>query len=257
MTPIYGAHSHNPQSTSMALPPNCTLVEYAGVKLLVNVGLDSSSETIDPANDQQQLPIPQDIDAILLCDATLESLGGLPKYVSPKNCPNIPPIYATYPVIQLGPMTLYDYHANVSLDGRNPGFTLDDVDALFTTAPHRDAEDENNGTFKGRFHTLKYSQSIPLTTDKSVTLTPHRSGHVVGGAYWILQRVADETAIVIALTYNPAKELHLDASTLLEYGGAPDVFVTRPGGLGGKLRVLYSGAYRTKSSQYGSLLYIF
>jgi len=285
------------------------------VKLLVNVGLDdacvaasssstssnvSSTTTIDTSADFNGAAssIPKDVDAVLLCDATLESLGGLPSYFSylrshnnqRKHGRKLPTIYATYPILQLGPMTLYDYHSNVSLDGKNPGFTLDDVDTIFTTNPHADAipgptitttttdvsgidatnatttttinSNNNNSTTAAAaaaaaatttltngtkssttvlFQTVKYSQCIPLTADGAVTLTAHRSGHVIGGAYWILQRVADETTVVIAPTYNPAKELLLDASTLLQDGyGAPDALVTRPGGAGGKLRTLYS-----------------
>ena len=46
----------------------------------------------------------------------------------------MPLIYATFPTLKMGQMNLYDHHANVGLDGGDPGFTLSDVDALFSLA---------------------------------------------------------------------------------------------------------------------------
>lgn len=107
-------------------------------------------------------------------------------------------------------MTLWDHHAHISLDGGRPPFTLEQVDVAIA-----------------RMQTVKYSQSISLG---GLSLTAHRAGHVVGGAFWLLSRLQDETNVVVTSTYSIAKEQHLDSSTLLKYGATPDVLVTRPGG---------------------------
>lgn len=277
VTPLYGAESHHPDSKLVgALPPNSTVVEYAGVRLLVNVGSGSNQEL-------DQLSKLTQVDAILICDATMESLGGLPKAFPPTSKSSIPPIYATYPTLQLGPMTLYDHHANISLDGGNPGFSLDDVDALFAPSGNtalseerssnktsneteedvagiaESGQDSSNSkatnTNKAYINTLKYSQSILLTPKRTkqqkesqtptLSITPHRSGHVIGGAYWVLQRLSDETTIVVCPggAYNPSRELHLDSSTMALHARAPDAMIIRPGGMGGgTLGSLYRGS---------------
>jgi Cft2 family RNA processing exonuclease len=325
VTPLYGAESHHPDSKLVgALPPNGTLVEYAGVRLLVNVGSGSGESLTDKVLEQVHH---HNIDAILLSDSTMESLGGLPRHFAPskqqskkgettasnkKKKIHIPPIYATYPTLQLGPMTLYDHHANISLDGGNPGYSLDDVDALFApsesnvnstsseeqededaTAMDVDADEDMNGNVLGEhddeeamnakkkaknanrtyIRTLKYSQSIllapkskkrstkagaslqikkqsnsnePVTQQvPTLSITPHRSGHVIGGAYWVLQRLSDETTIVLCPSgaYNPSRELHLDSSSMSLHARAPDAMVIRPGGMGGGLLgSLYKGS---------------
>ena len=90
-----------------------------------------------------------DVDAILLTDSSLQSIGGLPRYfgrddynintinnnTSKKGVPakrKRPPIYATFPTVKMGQMNLYDHHANVSLDGGNPGYSLSSIDDLFS-----------------------------------------------------------------------------------------------------------------------------
>jgi len=40
VTPIYGSKRSN--SNSMSLSPRCTLIDYGGLKILVNVGFDES-----------------------------------------------------------------------------------------------------------------------------------------------------------------------------------------------------------------------
>jgi len=88
------------------------------VRLLVNVGSGSNQEL-------DQLSKLTKVDAILICDVTMESLGGLPKAFPPTSKTSIPAIYATYLTLQLGPITLYDHHANISLEAGNLGFSLD------------------------------------------------------------------------------------------------------------------------------------
>jgi Cft2 family RNA processing exonuclease len=140
----------------------------------------------------------------------------------------VPPIYATFPTVKMGQMTLYDFHANLSLDGTKPPYTLEEMDRAFTY-----------------LRTIKYSQTLLLpnpqqqqqrrrrhTNDNPrLAVTAYHAGHVVGGSFLVFRRLQDETSVVFtASTYHIAKELHLEASTLLKYGSTPDVLVTHPGG---------------------------
>ena len=184
VTPLYGSHGHHPASASLSIPPSSNLLEYGGVRVLVNVGWDESYPVPDfdrlRAGDAgaggrgtPPLRLPK-VDAILLTDSTLAGLGGLPMYLgrraraaaaaadavaagdgkgkgkgpaTPDLAP-IPPIYGTYPTLKMGQMTLYDHHATLCLDGRDPGFDLSDVDELFSEGV--------------RFFPLKFSQALQL-----------------------------------------------------------------------------------------------
>ena len=145
-------------------------------------------------------------------------------------------------------MSLYDHHASLSLDGVHPGYSLEDVDAVFG---------------KDSFLTLKYSQTVYLPLDedeysynnnnggikqskinsskknKLLAITPYLSGHVVGGCFWVLKQLSDDTEVVLAPTYHHAKEKHLSGSTLHKFGLNADAMVTLPGGPRGLLAKLY------------------
>ena len=289
VTPIYGSslsssssnNDDNPLEWLSSPVPSCTLVEYAGVRLLLNVGWDESLPSATSTKSTIPNNLPDGIDAILLCDSTLSSLGGLPKYFTaskkskraraPRSSneennqqqgdggssnmkrQRNPPFLATYPTVKMGQMTMYDHHASLSLDGANPGYSLEDVDAVFS---------------KDSFHTLKYSQTVYLpledgddtmdgnamdidstnqkqkltnskTSNKSLAITPHLSGHVVGGCYWVLKQLSDDTEIILAPTYHHAKEKHLAGSTLHKFGLNADALLTMPGGPRGLLGKLY------------------
>ena len=258
VTPLYGSCGHHPNSESIALPPTSTLIEYGGVKVLVNVGWDESFSAAtgsgggDDGNGNASIP-PRALpaaDVVLITDSTLPALGGLPIYYGKSSRrqgqADVPPIYGTYPTVKMGQMTVYDLHATASLDGGDPGFTLGDVDGLFGSES---------------FRTLKYSQTLTMTDrgrahdpndpesgKPALGITPHRAGHVVGGVFWVLRRLADETEVVVAPTYHHARERHLDSATLHKFGAAADVLITRPGGPGGPLGGLYSaGRVRRKA----------
>ena len=217
-----------------------------------------------------EFPWLPDHDCVLLTDSTLQSMGGLPLYYQqqqqkqeerrqerrrqkgsepvPSNATSssahadededhlgeaawLPPIYATFPIVKMGQMTLYDYHATICLDGGRPPFTLSLIDNAIAA-----------------IQSIKYSQPIllspSLSTNSSVpannssnataaatlTVMAHRAGHCVGGSFFVLQRVQDETTVVLTKTYYMGKELHLDSSTLLKHATTPDVLVTYPGG---------------------------
>ena len=271
---------------------------------------DADAAKDDKDNKSTTTTIPEilpDVDAILLCDSTLPSLGGLPRYFgaskvskrgrAPRPLSVLPttaaaaaaatttttkkqrnpPFLATYPTVKMGQMTLYDHHASLSLDGCHPGYSLEDVDAVFS---------------KDSFHTLKYSQTVYLplesgddgyvagddvdindgnvngdgtgmdinvdtttsttihvgtkqtlghskSSKKLVAITPHLSGHVVGGCYWVLRQLSDDTEIILAPTYHHAKERHLAGSTLHKFGVNADALLTTCGGPRGLLGKLY------------------
>ena len=201
-------------------------------------------------------------DCLVLTDSSLESMGSLPLYVegmkrafqkrrkreratssanagqqqsqqrrgsarkveSDQNI--VLPIYATFPTVKMGQMSLYDHHANISLDGGSPPYTLEEMDMAIAM-----------------LQTIKYSQILTLPngsalsstsigdTKPRLSITAHRAGHVVGGAFYKLQRLRDETSVIVTgNAYHIAKELHLDACTLLKNGTGTDVLITRPGG---------------------------
>eukprot|EP00934_Nitzschia_sp_Nitz4_P004338 Nitzschia sp. Nitz4//scaffold138_size62050//1928//4771//NITZ4_006381-RA/size62050-processed-gene-0.43-mRNA-1//1//CDS//3329535746//4328//frame0 len=228
VTPIYGSQW---QDQGPASSGSCTLVEYANVRVLINVGgpvslaesgTTTSTSPTGTVFDYSTLP---DHDCLVLSDSTLESLGGLPLY-----CQAHPdkPVLATFPTVKMGQMTLWDWHAHICLDGGKPPFTLEQMDVAIA-----------------QLTTIKYSQAIVLPNGSSnsgsgsgsgttatprLSITAHRAAHVVGGAFWVLQRLQDETVVVVTSTYSIAKELHLDSSTLLKHATTPDVLVTRPGG---------------------------
>lgn len=184
VTPLYGSTGHERNAKSMAPPPSCTLIEYGGIKILVNVGLDESTYGTSTLSSLLDVPSPsrsssssisstsistarqeslnrirsalESIDAVLLTDSSLQSLGGLPLLYGTSDSSssgrrNIPwriqpPIYATYPTVKMGQMNLYDHHANISLDGGNPGYSLSDVDALFSPVVYqRGMESQSTG----------------------------------------------------------------------------------------------------------------
>jgi cleavage and polyadenylation specificity factor subunit 2 len=254
VTPIYGSRWEEQGSATLG---SCTLVEYAGVRVLVNVGgpFTAVVQAGDGGEEERTMPPLPDHDCLLLTDSTLEHMGNLPLYCKQQRqlqqqqqqqqmideddghvtMPPLKPIYATFPTVKMGQMALYDYHANLCLDGGCPPFTLEEMDSAIA-----------------QLQTIKYSQTIHLPLDNDLggvnntsrntkgknykkpkpqlAITAHRAGHVVGGAFYVMQRVQDETAVVMTATYHIAKELHLESSTLLQHGATPDVLITHPGG---------------------------
>lgn len=182
----------------------------------------------------ESLPPLPDHQALIVSDSTLGSMGGLPLYY--QQFPT-KPIFATFPTVKMGQMTLYDQHASLCLDGSRPPFSLEQLDSAAAA-----------------LQTIKYSQTVtisdPNTGQPALSITAQRAGHVVGGAFFVLQRLVDETIVVLTSTYHVARELHLDSSTLLKYGATPDVLVTYPGGPAmGQLSQLYGGSTKPLMQQ--------
>ena len=214
VTPIYGSTGHHPSSKSIALPPSCTLIEYGGIRLLVNVGHDESSiysnfnaranveddENEIEKDDDTFMELPQ-VDAVLITDSSLQSLGGLPLHYgqesyksrherkkkdkrkkrknmamvnedeegldSYENVTNVTQIYATFPTIKMGQMTLYDHHANICLDGGNPGYSLQDIDSLFASARYYQQPHSNVSSSLNQSNTNQMSTSNAVVADAS------------------------------------------------------------------------------------------
>lgn len=316
VTPLYGSRW---EKSGASRSGSCTLVEYADVKVLVDVGLrncnnnttfhadESNDDSEEVGSRSQSLLQPHSRsnlpysfweslpphDCLVLTDSTLESMGSLPLYVegmrrafqkrrrgegnanantnsnasqqqqrrgsarkteSSNETNFFLPIFATFPTVKMGQMSLYDHHANLSLDGGSPPYTLEEMDGAIAM-----------------LRTIKYSQTLtlpliesptdPLATlsttanaKSAVTVTPrlsvtaHRAGHVVGGAFYKLERLRDETSVVVTgNAYHIAKELHLDACTLLKNGTGADVLVTRPGG---PAFPLVNGLYSTSNTSH-------
>jgi cleavage and polyadenylation specificity factor subunit 2 len=301
VTPIYGSSlsstskpdDDDPMEWLSSPVPSCTLVEYAGMKLLLNAGWDETLPAATSVSDvnnnnnnnnnttnkiiPNELP---DVDAILITDSTLSSLGGLPMYFgaskhdrrgrSPRSLTQHndakgeggnqdkkrnPPFLATYPTVKMGQMTLYDHHASLSLDGTHPGYSLDDVDAVFGEEsvitlkysqtlylPLDDEDGHTDDIGGGGTSTTKQQQQKQKnskTSNKLLSITPHLSGHVVGGCYYVLKQLADDTEVILAPTYHHAKEKHLAGSTLHKFGVNADALLTMPGGARGLLGKLY------------------
>ena len=250
--------------------------------MLVNVGYDESmgmtmgghGDTPHANSNAPPLVLPQ-VDAVLLTDSSLHAIGGLPRYFGSTHTTTStsavatkrPPIYATFPTVKMGQMNLYDHHANISLDGGNPGYSLSDVDTLFSPFvdlhlqqpdvslinANGDGDAEDPNSIKGgggpstptptQIQTMKYAQTIiindPTTNKPAIAITPQRAGHLTGASYYTLKRLTDETEVVVAPIYHHAKEKHLDSSTLYKYATACDVLITTCGGPGAALGSLY------------------
>jgi cleavage and polyadenylation specificity factor subunit 2 len=189
VTPLSGSRW---SEEGQALEPDCSLIEFSDCRILCNLGALPPEEELPPH------------DCVFITDSTLQSLGALPMYRGTA------PIYATFPTVKMGQMTLYDHHAALSMDGVRPPFTLEELDAAVSAVI-----------------CIKYSQSIHIG---NLSITAQRAGHVVGGAFYTFQRVIDETVVLFTATYNMARELHLDSSTLLKQS-KPDALITRPGGI--------------------------
>lgn len=212
VTPLYGSVGHHPSCPITSVVPISCIVEYGSFRILVDVGWDESTMSFYKSFPLNVADL--HVDCILLCNSTLSSIGGLPLLYTEykKKYLTFPTVYCTFPTVKMGQMTLYDLHANLCLDGGKVGFDLEDVDEVFS-----------------RVETLKYSQSVVL--EKKLSVCSHRSGCVVGGSFWILKRLVDETEVVICPMYNHVKETHLASSDLLKFS-APDVLITTPGGPG-------------------------
>lgn len=177
----------------------------------------------------------------------------------------VPPIFATFPTVKMGQMSLYDYHANISLDGCKPSFTLEEMDrsislirtikysqTLSLPFPLMEAPPSPfvSKTINNNSNNKKDEKGNNISSKPRLAITAHMAGHVVGGAFYKFVRLRDETSVVITHVYHIARELHLDAATLLRDGSGVDVLITYPGGSAScpLINTLYSTNSNSNSS---------
>ena len=302
VTPIYGSQFN---IYGEAEEPTCTLVEFSNCRIIVNMGYNptywntihttaTSTNTISNNNSagenetiikRNQLP---DHDCVFIMNSTWQCLGGLPIYYEymqqlyqQNMITNIPPIYTTYPTIKMGQMTIYDYHATLAMDG-NTGipYTLSAIDNVFSSiipikynqhiyiSPSLSTSNSTSatGNESQHQHASKNIVAAPGSTAPQLSVTAHRAGYVVGAAYYVFQRLIDETIVLYTdSTYHMSKELHLEACTLLQSTAAsstststttilPDVLITRPGGPAFRqFRALYTNQMHSSSNNINSL----
>ena len=228
-----------------------------------------------------------DHDCVFILNSTWQCLGGLPIYYEYMQqlyqqnlITNIPPIYTTYPTIKMGQMTIYDYHATLAMDG-NVGipYSLSAIDNVFasmipikynqhiyitpSSTNNKESQQQQFATNMSTTTTITTSTTSSTTTSippniPQLSVTAHRAGYVVGAAYYVFQRLMDETIVLYTDSmYHMSKELHLEACTLLQSTTStmtsstilPDVLITRPGGPAFRqFRALYTNHHQSSSS---------
>ncbi|KAG0235113.1 cleavage and polyadenylation specificity factor subunit 2, partial [Mortierella sp. GBA43] len=115
--------------------------------------------------------------------------------------------YATFPVVDMGRLTLYDVWQSKRATEDFTTFNLEDIDQAFEA-----------------ISCLRYHQPIELSGKcKGITITASSAGHTVGGTVWKISK--DTESILYAVDYNHRKDKHLDGTVLLQSdGNAPQEF---------------------------------
>lgn len=226
ITPLYGGRTDSGA---------CTLLEVGGARILLDAGASlwsaSAEETAYIRKLASDLVSAGGVDAILLSHADLHHIGGLPIIAGRQGVQNVP-IICTVPVAKFSQLALYDYAANLVMEGENTvlPYEYDDVDHAF-----------------GHLISLKYSQLINLpgvrsNSDKrqTVTVCAIPSGRTLGGAIWRIR--CGPAEIVYAMDINLRKEVVLDGASMDLLPTAPTLLITeaacasRSSGAAGKKR---------------------
>ncbi|KAK3819700.1 MAG: beta-lactamase-like protein [Benniella sp.] len=192
-TPLSGAKSES------AL---CYLLEIDEAKILLDCGWNDAFNV----DDLRQLKrIAKNVDACLLSHSTLHHIGALAyarSYMGLRA-----QTYATFPVVDMGRLTLYDIWQSKRATEDFTTFNLEDIDQAFEAIT-----------------CLRYHQPIELSGKcKGITITASSAGHTVGGTVWKISK--DTESILYAVDYNHRKDKHLDGTVLLQPdGNAPQEF---------------------------------
>ncbi|KAK3845194.1 MAG: beta-lactamase-like protein, partial [Linnemannia gamsii] len=149
--------------------------------------------------------VAKDVDACLLSHATLHHLGALAyakSYLGLRA-----QTYATFPVMDMGRLSLYDSWQSKRATEDFTTFNLEDIDQAFEAIT-----------------CLRYQQPTELAGKcKGITITASSAGHTVGGTIWKISK--DTESILYAVDYNHRKDKHLDATVLFQTdGSAPQEF---------------------------------
>ncbi|KAI8603970.1 beta-lactamase-like protein, partial [Dissophora ornata] len=144
-------------------------------------------------------------DACLLSHSTLHHLGALAYAKSYMGLRA--QTYATFPVMDMGRLSLYDIWQSKRGTEDFTTFNLEDIDQAFESIT-----------------CLRYQQPTELSGKcKGITITASSAGHTVGGTVWKISK--DTESILYAVDYNHRKDKHLDATVLLQSdGSAPQEF---------------------------------
>ncbi|KAF9112440.1 cleavage and polyadenylation specificity factor subunit 2 [Mortierella sp. AM989] len=180
----------------------CYLLEIDEAKILLDCGWNDAFDVEDL---KQLKRIAKDVDACLLSHSTLHHLGALAyakSYLGLRA-----QTYATFPVMDMGRLTLYDIWQSKRNTEDFTTFNLEDIDQAFEAIT-----------------CLRYQQPTELAGKcKGITITASSAGHTVGGTVWKISK--DTESILYAVDYNYRKDKHLDATVLLPSdGSAPQEF---------------------------------
>lgn len=135
------------------------------------------------------------VDAVLLSHSSVEHVGGLAMAV--RHFGMTCPVYATYPVQNMGQLAVADAYCAFVAGRPPPPFDLKDVENAFDA-----------------IKTLRYRQKESLSGNAlGINITAHNAGHSLGGTIWKI--VKDTEEIVYAVDYNHKKERHLSSAALM------------------------------------------
>ncbi|KAF9998559.1 cleavage and polyadenylation specificity factor subunit 2 [Entomortierella chlamydospora] len=150
-------------------------------------------------NNNNDNRIAKDVDACLLSHSTLHHLGALAYAKSYMGLRA--QTYATFPVMDMGRLSLYDTWQSKRSTEDFTTFNLEDIDQAFEAIT-----------------CLRYQQPTELAGKcKGITITASSAGHTVGGTVWKISK--DTESILYAVDYNYRKDKHLDATVLLPIDG--------------------------------------
>ncbi|KAI1316869.1 cleavage and polyadenylation specificity factor subunit 2 [Mortierella claussenii] len=183
----------------------CYLLEIDEAKILLDCGWNDEFDVEDL---KQLRRIAKDVDACLLSHSTLHHLGALAyakSYLGLRA-----QTYATFPVMDMGRLSLYDIWQSKRANQDFLTFNLEDIDQAFEAIT-----------------CLRYQQPTELVGKcKGITITASSAGHTVGGTVWKISK--DTESILYAVDYNHRKDKHLDATVLLQSDGSAPPEFQRP-----------------------------
>ncbi|KAG0019618.1 cleavage and polyadenylation specificity factor subunit 2 [Entomortierella chlamydospora] len=161
----------------------CYLLEIDEAKILLDCGWNDAFDVEDL---RQLKRIAKDVDACLLSHSTLHHLGALAYAKSYMGLRA--QTYATFPVMDMGRLSLYDTWQSKRSTEDFTTFNLEDIDQAFEAIT-----------------CLRYQQPTELAGKcKGITITASSAGHTVGGTVWKISK--DTESILYAVDYNYRKD---------------------------------------------------
>ncbi|KAF3941882.1 hypothetical protein ABW19_dt0201532 [Dactylella cylindrospora] len=199
--PLLGAQSASRATASLLLLDN-------GIKILVDCGWSEPFNVGDLAEIERHAP---SINLILLTHPTISHIGSYAHC-----CTHIPsfsriPVYATYPVANLGRSLLQDAYLSTPLITTTYPPATDTSPAVLLTPPSSDDIDR----YFDSVNSLKYSQPFAFPSEPlaGLTVTAYRAGHTLGGTIWRIQHGSEN--IIHAVSWNHSRDAHLSSAAFL------------------------------------------